>query len=147
MLNMNYEGKVFPPFYYTIEKTKIKELCLATGNDNPIFFNKNAAIKAGYPDTPVPLTFCSIIDMWGSKEAAWKILTEIGIDLKKMLDLKKEFEYYLPLYPGDKIKIIMTVESLYESELLEKATFRSEYYKEEKLAVIAKLTVGVIKRS
>lgn len=145
MLNMEMEGKEFKPFFYTIERSKVKEYCLATGETSPLFTDPEAARRQGYRDTPVPLTFYGAIDIWGSNESAWEVLEMVGIDVKRMLDLKKEFEYYFPLYPGDRVEVRMQVESLYESSIVDKAVFKSEYYLDGKLSCVGRLTVGNIK--
>ena len=38
MLDMTALGKEYPPYTFKVEKCKIKELCLAVGEKNPIFF-------------------------------------------------------------------------------------------------------------
>ncbi|MCG8572782.1 MAG: MaoC family dehydratase N-terminal domain-containing protein [Spirochaetes bacterium] len=146
MLDQSLTGKSYPPFSYTIERCKVKELLLAEKNPDPLFHDISYAKKQGYDDTPVPLTFLSIVDIWGSEELAWQVLTEVGFDLKKMLDLKKEFQYFDVIYPDDSLKVVMTIESTHVSSLIEKAVFRSEYFRGDKLVAQAWLTVGMIKK-
>ena len=93
MLDMSYLGKEFPEFVFEVDRSKIKELCLAIGDDNPIFLNKEEAQKAGYKDTPASLTFPTLMNFWGYPEI-WNRMTEIGIDIKKLLHAKEEYEYF-----------------------------------------------------
>jgi hypothetical protein len=98
-LDMSYKGKEIGRFSFLVERSKIKELCLAIGDDNPIFFDPEAAKAQGYSDTPAPLTFASLISFWGFPEI-WDRMTEAGIDIKRLLHAKEDYEYLKPLYPG-----------------------------------------------
>ena len=40
MLNQNYIGKKLPTIRYQVDASKIRELAMALGDDNPIFTDK-----------------------------------------------------------------------------------------------------------
>ncbi|MCG8570451.1 MAG: MaoC family dehydratase N-terminal domain-containing protein [Spirochaetes bacterium] len=143
MLDMSYQGKVFDSFSFDVEKSKIKELCLAIGDDNPLFFDSEFAKKEGYEETPVPLTFATLMNFWGYPEI-WDRMKEVGIDVQKLLHAKEEYEYLAPIYPGDHIVGQVNVESMRSSTLMQMVTFKSQYKRNDELVLIAKMTIVVM---
>lgn len=144
MLDMSYLGKEFPEFIFEVDRSKIKELCLAIGDDNPIFFNKEEAQKSGYKDTPASLTFPTLMNFWGYPEI-WNRMTEMGIDVKKLLHAKEEYEYFAPIYPGDVIVGKVKVDSMRASSAMDMVTFKSIYSRDGVEVLIAKMTIVVPK--
>lgn len=143
MLNFDYEGKEFPPFNYTVQRCKIKELCLAIGDDNPLFFDKDYAISQGYKDTPAPLTFPTVMNFWGNQNL-WSTMEEIGIDTKRLLHAKEEYQYLQTLYPDDELKGTFKVDSMKDVGGMEMVTFRSTFTRSGEEVLVAKMTVVVV---
>jgi len=143
MLDSNAVGKEYEPFTFEVDRCKIKELCLAIGDNNPLFFDKNFAKKEGYKDTPVSLTFATLMNFWGYPEI-WTKMKEIGIDAKKLLHAGEEYEYFEPIYPGDIIKGFVTVESLRSSDTMDIATFKTTFSRDGKTVLIAHMKIVVI---
>lgn len=102
MVDKSIIGKKFEPFSYKVENNKIQELCLAIGDHNPIFHDREQAIAAGHEDTPIPLTFPTLFTFWGFP-ALWKHMQEVGIDTGKLLHMKEEYEYKKGIYPGTEV--------------------------------------------
>jgi hypothetical protein len=144
MLDTSYQGREFPPYYFEVDRSKIKELALAIGDDNKIFFDKEYAKTKGYKDTPIPLTFPTVMNFWGYSEI-WDRMKEIGIDIKMLLHAKEDYEYIEPIYPGDLLKGTVYVESLRSSSMMDMATFKTIFTKDEKQVLIAKMTIVVPK--
>lgn len=143
MLDMNALGKEYDSFTFIIEKCKIKELCQAIGETNPIFFNKDEAIKQGYKDTPAPLTFPTVINFWGYPEI-WNRMKEIGVDVKKLLHVSEDYEYFSPIYPGDVIIGTLKVDSLRSGGAMDVVTFMSTYKRNNEVVLIAKMKIVVM---
>jgi len=143
MLDLTYQGKSFPGYTFEVERCKIKELCLAIGDKNPIFFDKNEAVKSGYKDTPAPLTFASLMSFWGYPEI-WDRMKEIGVDIKKLLHAKEDYEYAAPIYPGDILKGSVNVESLRSSTMMDMATFKTVFTRNDEIVLTAKMTIVVM---
>lgn len=143
MLDFSYEGKEFDPFTYKIERCKIKELCLAIGDNNPLFFDKEYAIKQGYKDTPTPLTFPTVINFWGYPEI-WERMKEIGIDVKRLLHAKEEYQYIETIYPDDVLTGSVRVESMRSGGAMDMVTFKSSFTREGKEVLVAKMTIVVV---
>jgi len=145
MVNTSFEGKEYAPFTFEVDRSKIKELCLAIGDKNPLFFDKEYAIKEGYKDTPAPLTFATVMNFWGNPEI-WDKMKEIGIDIQRLLHAKEEYEYFSPIYPGDTIKGVMSVDSIRSSTLMDMVTFKSTFTRDNEIVLIAKMTVVVMQQ-
>ncbi|HOV14202.1 MAG TPA: MaoC family dehydratase N-terminal domain-containing protein [Spirochaetota bacterium] len=119
-------------------------MCLAIGDNNPLFFDKEYAVKEGYKDTPASLTFPTVINFWGYPQI-WEKMKDIGIDVKKLLHAKEDYEYFSPLYPGDVVKGSVIVDSMRDSTLMDMVTFKTTYTRGEEVVLIAKMTIVVMK--
>lgn len=142
MVDSSSQGKEFPEFTFEVDKSKIKELCLAIGDENPIFYDSEAAKKEGYKDTPAPLTFATLMNFWGYPEI-WNNMVEIGIDIKRLLHAKEEYEYFAPIYPGDKVVGKVNVDAVRESAMMDMVTFKSTYTRDDEVVLVAKMTIVV----
>jgi acyl dehydratase len=84
-----------------VERGKIRELVKAVGDPDPVYMSKDAAIKDGYKDTPVPATFLTVPMMWSSSMPG--VITDLAINFMMVLHGEEEYEYYQEIYPGDVI--------------------------------------------
>jgi hypothetical protein len=71
----------------------------AIGETNPIYLDTAAARQAGHRDLPVPPTFFFALEMEGP--SPFDYLTELGVDLRRVLHAEQAFEYYDMAYAGD----------------------------------------------
>jgi acyl dehydratase len=143
MLDSNLVGKEYAPFYFEVERAKIKELCKAIGDSNPLYFDKDYAIKAGYKDTPAPLTFATLMNFWGYPEI-WDRMKEIGVNVQRLLHAGEEYEFFEPIYPGDHIKGTVSVDSVRSSESMDIATFKTSFSRDEKVVLVARMKIVVM---
>lgn len=143
MLDASAVGKEYSPFTFEVDRSKIKELCLAIGDNNPIFFDKDIAKKEGYKDIPAPLTFASLMNFWGYPEI-WDRMKEIGVDVKRLLHASEEYEYFEPIYPQDIITGSVSVESVRSSDSMDIATFKTTFTRDNKIVLIAKMKIVVM---
>lgn len=98
-LSKDIIGKKMDRFEYVVERGKVKEFCLAIGEQNPIYTDLEEAKKAGYEDTPAPPTFQTAILFWGYPKI-WEDMKSFGIDTTRLVHMKEEYSYHKPLYPG-----------------------------------------------
>jgi acyl dehydratase len=143
MIDSNAVGKEYAPFYFEVERCKIKELAKAIGDTNPLFIDKEFAKKAGYKDTPVSLTFATLMNFWGYPEI-WDIMKEIGVNVQRLLHAGEEYEYFEPIYPGDLIKGSVSIESVRSSDTMDIATFKTSFSRNDKVVLIAKMKIVVM---
>jgi acyl dehydratase len=143
MIDLNAAGREYAPYIFVVERSKIKELCLAIGDKNPIYFDAEAAKKQGYKDTPAPLTFPTVMNFWGYPEI-WDRMKEIGIDVKKLLHAAEEYEYFSPIYPGDVITGYVKVDSVRSGGAMDVATFQTTFKRADEIVLIAKMKIVVM---
>jgi hypothetical protein len=146
MLDLSYQGKEFPGFEFEVDRSKIRELCLAIGDKKEMFFTREAAVKEGYEDTPAPLTFSTVMNFWGYPKI-WDNMIEIGVNIKRLLHAKEEYEYFSPIYPGDVIKGQVNVDSLRSSTAMDMATFKTVFTRNGETVLIAKMTIVVMNQA
>ncbi len=143
MLDANAVGREYPPFTFEVDRSKIKELCLAIGDKNQIFFEREVAKNEGYKDIPAPLTFASLMNFWGYPEI-WDRMKEIGVDVKRLLHASEEYEYFEPIYPQDLIKGVVSVESVRSSDTMDIASFKTTFTRDNKTVLIARMKIVVM---
>lgn len=102
MADLSVVGKEYPPFVWEVERGKIRELVHAIGDKNPIYVDRDAAIKAGYKDTPASPTYITVPLMWTN--ALFKIVKDMKINFTKVLHGEEAYEYIQEIYPGDILK-------------------------------------------
>ena len=54
------QGKTYPASEYEVGKEKIREYAYAVGEDNPVYFDRDAAKEAGFRDVPAPPMFAVV---------------------------------------------------------------------------------------
>ena len=107
-------GMEFPAYTFTVEKDKITEFAVAVSQKenkeqiNPIYYDEEAAKKAGYQGIPIPPTFPTNTFFWTGGGLMATIKT-LGIDLSKLLHREEEYEYFGIIYAGDVITRKMKV--------------------------------------
>ena len=114
MADQSKLGFEFPVYTFTVEKEKIIEFAIAVSQKenkeqiNPIYYDEEAAKKAGYQGIPVPPTFLTSSFFWtgGGLIGTANIL---GIDLSRLLHREEEYEYFSSIYAGDVITRKMKV--------------------------------------
>ncbi|WP_052427589.1 MaoC family dehydratase N-terminal domain-containing protein [Neobacillus niacini] len=101
-------GLEFEPYSMAVEKGKIKELALALGDDNPIYFDLEAAKKEGYEGIPMPPTFLQVIDLWGGMGSVEKV-EKLGLNLVRVLHGQQAYEYLGDIVAGDVLSVTSKV--------------------------------------
>lgn len=99
MADQTAVGKEFPPFTWEVERGKIREFVQAIGDKNPIYTDKEAAVRAGYKDSPAPPTFPIVLVMWTNM--LWESFSAAKINFERALHGEEIYEYYQEIYPND----------------------------------------------
>src|SRR5215213_3590640 len=79
-------------FELPVERGKVREFALAIGEDNPIFFDVEAARAAGLPDVVAPPTF-TVSQMWAVSPDQRAEVLGVALDPRRVLHGEQEFIY------------------------------------------------------
>ena len=135
MADQSKLGFEFPVYTFTVEKEKIIEFAIAVSlkenkeQINPIYYDEDAAKKAGYQGIPIPPTFITSSFFWtgGGLMGTVKIL---GIDISKLLHREEEYEYFGSIYAGDvitrKMKVVDILKKGKRNMIMEITVLESE---------------------
>ena len=110
-LNPDYVGRVFGPGEpYEVSRVKIADFADAIGESSALCRDREAAVKAGYPDVIAPPTFVIALSM----ASAGKVNADpgLGLDYSMVVHGEQSFEHSRPLHAGDVVVATTTVESI-----------------------------------
>jgi acyl dehydratase len=111
-LNPDYVGRVFGPGEpYEVSRVKIADFADAIGEPSELCRNREAAVKAGYPDVIAPPTFVIAISMASAGQVSAD--PGLGLDYSMVVHSEQGFEHSRPLHAGDVVVATTTVESIY----------------------------------
>ena len=110
-VNDSAKGKSYDPHVYEVGAEKIREYAGAVGEDNPVYFDREAAKEAGFRDVVAPPMF-AVVYAW---KAFWAPAfdSEVGMDVTKLLHASQDFEWGEPVCSGDTITTELSVKDIY----------------------------------
>ncbi|MBI2698874.1 acyl dehydratase [Mycobacterium gordonae] len=94
-------GKALPETSMTVDAGRLRFFAKATGQTDLIYIDQQAARAAGHPDLPVPPTFLMAIEL--EQPDPFAFLTEIGVDLRRVLHGEQSFTYHSTAHAGDNL--------------------------------------------
>jgi acyl dehydratase len=94
-------GKEWPATGYEVGKEKIREYATVIGAENPVHFDREAALAAGYRDVVAPPMFCVVYSAPALAPAMFD--PEVGMNFAAMVHGGQEFEWGEPACSGDEI--------------------------------------------
>jgi len=112
-VNTEAIGKAFPPFEYEVGKEKIGEYARAVGEENPVYFDRDAAKAAGFRDIPAPPMFAVVYSAGSVGPAV--LDPEVGIDFAMMVHGGQEFDWGEPVCSGDVITTTTSISDIREA--------------------------------
>ena len=123
-------GKPLTPRKIEVTRNKIREMATATGDNNPIYHEVEAAREAGYKDLALPLTFPTTFNFQGRLPVGAK-QEDLGIPEVGSLHGEEEYTYLAPIYPGDELtgvsRLVDVAEKQGRSGTMEFATLETVY--------------------
>jgi acyl dehydratase len=110
-LNPEYVGRVYGPGEpYEVSRVKIADFANAIGDSSELYRDREAAIKAGYPDVIAPPTFAIVISMASAGHANSD--PGLGLDYSMVVHGEQSFAHARPLHAGDVVVATTTIESI-----------------------------------
>ena len=131
MLNRNLIGKKYSGFF-TITEESIKFYSKATGQTDPIYFDRNRAVKCGYKGIVCPPTFltvafnCSVME----QDSLNQYVDDLKIKIENMLHAEQEFNYEQLVFGGDSLTIQTEIIDMYDKKngLMQYCVFESRFF-------------------
>ena len=114
LIDKKHIGMKVPPHAVTPTAWQLKWFAKATGETNRIYFDEEAARKAGLPGVLVPPTFFFCMDM--DKDEPFDYIAAMGCDFGKMLHGEQIFTYHKPVYAGDTLDFDGQVTDIYDKK-------------------------------
>jgi acyl dehydratase len=110
-INPAYAGKTYEPSApYEVSRVKIAEFATAIGEESPLCRDKEAAVKAGYPDVIAPPTFAIVISSAGASATVRD--PELGVNYAMVVHGEQTFTHTRPLRAGDVVVTQTTIEQI-----------------------------------
>ena len=102
-------------FELPIERGKVREFALAVGEDNPIFFDVDAARAQGLPDIVAPPTF-TVTQIWQISREQREEQLGANLDYERVLHGEQEFEYQRLPFAGEILRATMRISKDFTKE-------------------------------
>ena len=110
-LDPSFIGRSYPPTRpYEVGREKIREFAAAVGADHPANHDPDAARALGHPDLVAPPTFPIVMSM----AAGNQVIDDpaLGLDYSRVVHGDQRFSYVRPVYAGDRLTCVCTVEEI-----------------------------------
>lgn len=121
MVDPDVKGKVFEPFTMAVERGKVREFLLATGEDVEAYQGEDAS---------VPPTFATVLRFWAGGGLE-RVLNELGVDITQVLHAEQSYEYLLPVRVGDTITGTTRVSDVYNRAGMDFVEFTTQYMNQD----------------
>jgi len=100
MVDQSAVGRSFTPVTARVEPGRLRYFLNTLGERNPVYRDELGARAEGYSATPVPPTYLFCLEMINA-ERPFEFLTELKIDLARVLHGEQSFTYHAPVVVGD----------------------------------------------
>ncbi|WP_199253954.1 (3R)-hydroxyacyl-ACP dehydratase subunit HadC [Mycolicibacterium mengxianglii] len=89
------------PDYFLVGREKVREFARAVKNDDPAFFDEQAAAELGHDSLLAPLTFVSTLALLVQQDFFRTVDT--GFETMQIVQVDQQFIYHKPIKVGDKL--------------------------------------------
>lgn len=100
MVDQSAVGRSFTPVTARVEPGRLRYFLDTLGERNPVYRDEKAARAQGYAAQPVPPTYLFCLEMMDN-ERPFEFLTQLNIDLARVLHGEQRFTYHAPVVVGD----------------------------------------------
>ena len=101
-----------------VEKGQLKFFAKATGETNPIYFDEEAARRAGHLAIPAPPTFLFSLHLAAPARRGdiFDKRNGLGIDMKRILHGEQRFLHHKHIYAGERLTLTTRTTDIYEKK-------------------------------
>ncbi|MFI9270982.1 MaoC family dehydratase N-terminal domain-containing protein [Kitasatospora sp. NPDC052896] len=112
MIDRGFRGARPEPFTVDVERGRLRFFHQVLGTVDRVFTDPAAARAAGHPDLPVPPTFLFGLEL----EDPADLLTEMGVDLARVLHVEQGFVYHRTAHAGERLTFAPVITDLYQRQ-------------------------------
>ena len=112
MLDYAFVDHEFAPVAVDVDAGLLKLFAKATGQTNPIYFDRVAAQAAGYRDIVAPPTYAFSLQLRACD--VFPIIPLMQLDQRNCLHGEQKFRYHHPIVAGDCIALWSRITDVYE---------------------------------
>jgi acyl dehydratase len=110
-LDQSFVGRTYPPTApYEVAREKIREFADAVGATHPAHRDLAAARASGYPDLLAPPTFPIVVTLPAGLQVVED--PQLGLDYSRVVHGDQRFRYARPVFAGDRLTCVCTVEEI-----------------------------------
>lgn len=102
MVDQSAVGRSFAPVTARVEPGRLRYFVNTIGERNPIYRDAEVARTQGYSAIPAPPTYLFCLEMLDSDDP-FEFLTELEINLTRILHGEQSFTYHAPVVVGDTV--------------------------------------------
>ncbi len=111
-INMDAVGFETEERLHEVDRVSIKWFAEAIGDKDPIYYDREAARRAGYEDVPAPPTFPTTF----RDDEEVRLRDRVGFDFRKLVHGQQEYEMPRPLIAGETLRVRSRVADIYKKE-------------------------------
>lgn len=111
MVDRSAVGRSFTPVTARVEPGRLRFFLDTLGEQNPLYRDEVAARAAGFSARPIPPTYLFCLEQMDA-ERPFEFLTELNIDLARVLHGEQRFTYHAPVVVGDTLTFKSHVTSI-----------------------------------
>jgi peroxisomal enoyl-CoA hydratase 2 len=102
-------------FDLPVDAEKVSEFAIAVGDDNPVYFDEQAALEQGFPSRLAPPTF-SVTQIWAVPREEREERLGSGLDYSRVLHGEQEFVFTRLLLVGETLRGEMRISKDFTKE-------------------------------
>lgn len=137
-------GLSFEAWAYEVTREKIRHYADAVGETSPLYFERRAAVAAGFRDIVAPPMFAVVFCRWMQPA----IFDErVGIDYARMLHGAQSFDWFEPVCAGDTVTTSATVSGAHHKRDLRFVVFDSISRNQRDQDVVAGRWTMIVRRA
>ncbi len=114
MIDKKYIGMALPKATLEIEKGRLRFFAKSIGETDPIYTDETAAKAAGYTSLPAPPTFIFAAEL--DSGTLVPALSDMGVNLARILHGEQQFTYLAPVCAGDTITVESKFTDIYDKK-------------------------------
>jgi hypothetical protein len=127
MLNRDVVGRPYGPQTFEVDRSKIRELAMALGDGNPLYYSEEESAKTAWGGMIAPPTFATLLNFWVPQDSLY---ADMGVDYRYLLHGEQEYEYEQPIRPGMVLTVSRVCTKIYtkpgKSGVMEFAVIESD---------------------